>query len=148
MIEDLLNATNLKKNGMNRYRGSCPNHSKGNQNLMLFENDNGGLNLYCHAGCSQEEIMSELGLPLNCLYPPRNQYDNDEYKKRAVLKAVAKEQDQTAIKLWNELVVLRQVIEARIFNEDKHPTGKHECWDREKQALHLLPTLLKEYYEC
>jgi len=148
MIEDFYGSVyKIKKDGTNRHRGCCPNHSKVNQNLMVFENDNGGLNVYCHAGCTEFEVLSGLGLPDNVLYPPRNDYDREDFKKRAVIKALADKQEGDAIKLWNELKIITQCIEGRIFNKDKHPKNVTELWSKEAQAVRLMPKLFKEYYK-
>jgi len=147
MIEDFLAASDIKQRTKNMYRGTCPNHSsERNQNLCVFLNDNGGLAVYCHAGCLQDEIMDGIGLPVNTLYPPRGNFDNEEYKKRAVIKAIETDKNSKAVKIWNELSVLKQVFEARIFDADNHPGNKTECWNREKTALRMLPKLLDEYY--
>lgn len=145
MLSDF-NHANIKpvKDGV--HRGNCPNHSKNNQNLMVFENNNGGLNVYCHAGCTEAAILDGLGLDRQVLFPEKTA-DMSHYRELQAEKRKTKETEGNAMSLWIELRILIQALDGRIFGDDKHPENRTECWDREKQALARLPALMKKYYK-
>jgi len=53
------------KNGM----AHCPAHEDKNRSLSITEGDDGRVLLYCHAGCSTEDIVRALGLTMSDLFP-------------------------------------------------------------------------------
>ena len=148
MIEDFQNTViNLKEKKQGIYRGSCPNHSRTNENLMVFVNDKGGINLHCHAHCVESEILDGLGLDRPCLFPERTPQQTEHWREKQADKLQKRIVEDQAHSLWVELRVLSQALEGRIFGGDVPITGKFECYDREKQALRLLPKMLTEYYK-
>jgi 5S rRNA maturation endonuclease (ribonuclease M5) len=56
------------KNGKSR----CPSHDDTNPSLSVTEAADGTALLHCHAGCRNETIMAELGLPMSALFPPES----------------------------------------------------------------------------
>src|SRR4051812_17498971 len=54
-------------------RARCPSHNGNSTNsLSLRRGDNGGAVLFCHGGCSQEEVVAALGLTMADLFPREN----------------------------------------------------------------------------
>lgn len=138
----------VKKNGSN-HRSNCPCtvHSKvNNNNLSIFENDDGSVGLHCHALCTASEVLYELELQLKDLFPAQTEVDRQQWIDRQAVINSENEKDKQAIKLWCELSVIKQAIQGRIFSGDSHPTNKTECWQREKEAIRLLPIHFKAYY--
>lgn len=42
-------------------KACCPAHEDVNPSLSIYDGDNGNILLYCHAGCSYEQIVTSLG---------------------------------------------------------------------------------------
>lgn len=65
----------VKQRGPSRWDGSCPtaNHPYGDRSrgLSITTGADDKVLLYCHAGCSSEEIIAALGLEWTHLFPPR-----------------------------------------------------------------------------
>jgi hypothetical protein len=60
-----------------KWQASCPTpahqHGDRSRGLNVCTADDGRLLVYCHAGCSIENIMAAMGLTLADLFPRRNQ---------------------------------------------------------------------------
>lgn len=63
-ILDLLSNVNPRGEG---YEALCPAHNDHNPSLSIKEADGKTL-IYCHAGCSVEEICDALGIEVKDLY--------------------------------------------------------------------------------
>ena len=50
-----------RQTGPGKWIARCPAHDDNNPSLSIGEGDNGRLLLYCHAGCSFEDIRKALG---------------------------------------------------------------------------------------
>jgi len=147
MLDDFLQTVvNIKQKKQGIYRGSCPNHSKTNENLMVFVNDRGGINLHCHANCMEYEILDGLNLERSSLFPERTPLQTEQWREKQADKRQKRIEEDKAHELYIELKVLCQCLEGRIFGNDSHPKNKTECYDREKQAMRLVPKLFKGYY--
>lgn len=53
---------NVRKSGSG-YSARCPSHDDRRNSLSLKRGDNGTAMLFCHAGCSYQDIMSAINLP-------------------------------------------------------------------------------------
>lgn len=72
-LEEILSLlSKVRKRGAG-YQACCPAHDDRNPSLSITEDD-GRILLYCHAGCSIEEICEALDINLCDLFE-----DNDEY---------------------------------------------------------------------
>jgi len=47
----------------------CPSHPDQNPSLSIDKGDNGGLLVYCHAGCDRDRVLEAAGLTWADLYP-------------------------------------------------------------------------------
>ncbi len=149
-IEDILSRlSGVKPNGSN-HRANCPCgvHDKVNNfNLSIFENDNGSVGLHCHALCTAQEVLSEIGLKLKDLFPDQSPVEREQWiEKQAVVNSEAKK-DKLAIKFWVELSVIKQAVQGRIFGGDEHPACKADLWPEEKRAVRMLGKYFREYYK-
>lgn len=140
--------TGVKPDGR-RYRADCPcpHHSKDNNgHLMISENDDGKIGIHCFAGCYTDEVINEVGLKFRDLFPPTTENDRRRFSEMKAEKLQKQAVDTKAHKLWCEIQVISQALQARLFDKDGHPANMTERWDREKQAVRLLPKLMRDYY--
>lgn len=148
-LEIILSRLSGVRNAPNdNYQANCPcsHHSKTN-NGKLYLKDSGEMVLMdCKSGCTAQEVLYELELSLKDLYPPTEPQDRQAWIDKQSVRDAAKKVDDDAIKLWTEICVIKEVLQNRIFNNEPHPTNKTECWDREKEAIRLLPIRFKRYY--
>ena len=49
----------------------CPAHQDRHPSLSVRELDDGTLLVFCHAGCSTEDVLEAIGLEMADLYPSR-----------------------------------------------------------------------------
>ena len=146
MINDfLLSLEKVRPSGINKYMSCCPAHDDKSPSMVIFDHGD-KIGVHCFAGCSVDEICASIGMEVKDLY---EEIDIDKHNLREIVaqKRKAEEKEQAAASLFSELCVLKQSIEARMFNSDEHPKNITECWDREKQAIRLLPKLMKDYYK-
>jgi hypothetical protein len=76
LLETKLRDAGLRTNGT---KAQCPAHDDRMESLSLGQSDNSpGAVIYCHAGCSANEILSALGLTTRDLFADtRSQEDGD-----------------------------------------------------------------------
>jgi hypothetical protein len=55
--------------GVNGQMARCPAHDDSNPSLSVSEGADGRVLLHCHAGCTAEEVVDELGLTMADLFP-------------------------------------------------------------------------------
>jgi hypothetical protein len=60
----------VRRSGRN-HTALCPAHDDRGPSLSVTEGDDGRVLLFCHAGCSVDQIASALRLELRELFPPR-----------------------------------------------------------------------------
>lgn len=63
---DLLSGVKKTANG---HDAKCPAHDDQHASMSVSEADNGGIVVYCHAGCEPTVIMSSVGLTMRDLAP-------------------------------------------------------------------------------
>lgn len=74
-FQEILFKTKAKKQGKG-WQGHCPAHDDKTPSLSINQRSDGGILLYCHAGCTLDDIRSELGLNAADLFPQtKPQYD-------------------------------------------------------------------------
>lgn len=149
-LENIKNMlTGVRPAPNNNFQCNCPcSYHKKENNGKLYIKDGGDMVLIdCKSGCTANEVMAALGLQLKDLYPPRTPEAMNTYREVARLQKIERINEDKAFNLWVELKVITQCLEGRMYGEDEHPERKIDCWDREKQALALLPKLLNDYYK-
>jgi hypothetical protein len=67
ILSRLKNVRNIN----NGWKASCPAHDDRQPSLSVSIGNDGRILLYCHAGCSIEEIVSALGLEMRDLFPEK-----------------------------------------------------------------------------
>jgi hypothetical protein len=72
----------FKGSDQHGYTACCPAHDDRNPSFKLDEGDDGRALVYCHAGCTLEEIAAALQIPLTDLFEP----DPDKPVKREVVE--------------------------------------------------------------
>ncbi|GEM_PF-2503595 len=65
----------INKQGGDRWQAQCPAHEDDNPSLSVRESRDGKIGIYCHAGCETEDVLKELGLNFEILFP-----DDDKSK--------------------------------------------------------------------
>lgn len=93
-LDKILSALPHAKRDGSGWRSPCPGpqHEHGNRRnpaLSISEGREGEVLLYCHAGCSVEDILGAIGLQKRDLYPPREPASRPRMERRRP-KAVAK----------------------------------------------------------
>lgn len=58
----------VKSNGQNGYMACCPVHNDKKASLKVSEGEDGRILLYCHAGCSIQNIVEAMGLNMSDLF--------------------------------------------------------------------------------
>ncbi len=103
--------------------------------------------LNCFSGCTAMEVLYELELTLKDLYPDTDPSDGEKWRQKLAAKRKADIRDKESMDLWISLTILAQVVGARIFGGDDHPKNKTELWQKEAQAVRMLPGQFREYYK-
>lgn len=67
------------KNG--KYRAQCPAHGSKGLTLSVKECDDGSTLMYCFAGCTAEDVMGAIGLPMTEMFNDKP-YVKPEYTKK------------------------------------------------------------------
>jgi putative DNA primase/helicase len=67
-VLNLLEKVTVNSNG---WASLCPAHADRVRSLSIAEGDGGRVLLYCHAGCSFEQVVAALGLNARDLFPHR-----------------------------------------------------------------------------
>lgn len=81
-IEDFLDRLpNARKQGK-EWSARCPAHEDRRASLSLSEGSDGRILITCFAGCSNEAIVSTLGLTLADLFPPKDALASPAVEKR------------------------------------------------------------------
>jgi hypothetical protein len=65
------NGSGVKQCGSS-YRVNCPAHSDSRPSMSIKESNNGFILLYCHTGCTTQEICDVLGIHISQLFPQKN----------------------------------------------------------------------------
>ena len=74
-LRDILQRLKGVKGGNGQYTALCPAHSDKNPSLAVSEKG-GKILLHCHAGCSNESIVSALGLEIKDLFTEERSLNN------------------------------------------------------------------------
>jgi hypothetical protein len=61
----------VRSRGGDRWSARCPAHEDKSPSLAIRELPDGRLLLYCHAGCSSDEVVGAVGLEMSDLFPPK-----------------------------------------------------------------------------
>jgi 5S rRNA maturation endonuclease (ribonuclease M5) len=111
----------------------CPAHEDRNASLSVSEGDDGRALVHCHAGCAVEDILSELSLTVNDLFPPTS----TSTEKRIVATYDYTDEDGT---------MLYQVVryEPKDFRQ-RRPNGAGWTWKlgSVRRVPYRLPRLLE-----
>lgn len=68
-LQHILMALRKVERSGNGYKAQCPAHNDSEPSLSIEEAPDGKILLFCHAGCSTEDVVSELGLTISDLFP-------------------------------------------------------------------------------
>ena len=68
---------NIRQRKANSVQCICPGHDDRQASLTISRGRNGGVALYCHAGCSAEKVVGEWGLKMADLMPDNNTYSDN-----------------------------------------------------------------------
>lgn len=68
--------------GQGKWQARCPAHEDRTASLSISEGNNGKVLVYCHAGCSTEDVLAKVGKRVADLMPP-----NDKPQPRRLVAA-------------------------------------------------------------
>lgn len=71
LSEILAKLKNVKQIKENQWQASCPAHDDKKPSLTATQEKDGKLLLYCHAGCSVNDITAALGIEVRDLFPDK-----------------------------------------------------------------------------
>lgn len=97
MIEEILSRLDkVKRSGPNNWMACCPAHDDRSPSMTIHAADDGRIAVFCHAGCSFEEIKDAVGLGWEPWFPPKQAEDRAPLIRRPfpagdVLEALAAE---------------------------------------------------------
>lgn len=81
-INDILSKLEgVKSTGSNKYQAKCPHHKDNRPSLSIKDTDDKIL-LYCHAGCSVEDILQSIGLTERDLFKESENINTCKPKKQ------------------------------------------------------------------
>lgn len=73
-VENILSRLEgVKSIGQGKWKARCCSHADKSPSLYITQADE-KLLMYCHAGCSVNEILDAMGLTIDALFPERNQH--------------------------------------------------------------------------
>jgi hypothetical protein len=88
----LARLSGVRSTGNGKWLACCSSHDDRSPSLSIKLGNNGGILLYCFAGCSVDAILAAIGLTMADLFPDppaRPQYhDIDGYDRYAARKAI------------------------------------------------------------
>jgi hypothetical protein len=131
----------VKKTGKG-YLARCPAHDDRNPSLSISQADDGRILLYCHAGCSLNDICSALGIRPGDLFPDSKPMSKGERMKYQVFKKKRKAErgfDEIRRRAFISMVEFRDLT--RSIYEASDP---FDMSDELVKAVHMLPML--QYY--
>lgn len=64
-----------------KYRAQCPSHGSTGLTLSITECDDGTTLLKCFAGCSAEDVLAAVGLPVSVMFND-SPYEKPSYTKK------------------------------------------------------------------
>ncbi len=68
-LDDVLSRLSAVKKTGKQFTARCPAHHDKSPSLSIKEGDDGRVLLYCHAGCTIDEVVRALGLTQADLFP-------------------------------------------------------------------------------
>jgi putative DNA primase/helicase len=68
-VDHILGLLNNVRPSGDQWSALCPAHGDTNNSLSVGDGDDGRVLLYCHAGCSIDDIVDALDLTLADLFP-------------------------------------------------------------------------------
>jgi len=64
----------------NGYMVKCPNHADTRPSLSISEGTDEKVLIYCHAGCTTQEICDAIGVPISYLFPNKKRQYHKSYR--------------------------------------------------------------------
>jgi len=78
-FEDLVRAFDAKGRGRKK-RAKCPCHKSRGSTLIVSDDREKGLGVYCFAGCSNDDVLAAVGLSWKDLKPRKDWLPPEEFK--------------------------------------------------------------------
>lgn len=109
----------------NNWRAACPTGHRSKFALAISEGDDGRALVYCHAGCSVDEIVSGLGLQKQDLFAQQDPVNMTPQQRREYRDKVRQSGWRTALEVLPlEINVLQiaavQLLKGQPLNEADH----------------------------
>lgn len=133
-LEQFLQQLSGVKKASGGHVALCPAHDDKTPSLSITTGDTGNILLHCHVGCSNETVLSAIGLSWNDLFPKRNQL-----KQKTQIVATYDYRDEAGSILFQTVRLEPKSFRAR------HRVGKNWNWSLNgtRRVLYRLPELLQ-----
>lgn len=160
--EDFISRFEKKKRGGYGFMLVCPAHedSPKSPSLCAWAGDNSNVMLKCFAGCTNEKVVSALGLKMKDLFakeravqftpPPVRESKNDPTPAKPVIEKVYPYHDITGYEVYQAVRLMPKSFRQRHRNPewedaapDCKPAGKEWLWtmDGVTRVLYRLPKI-------
>ena len=96
---------NVKTTGKDSFIAQCPSHDDGNPSLAVRKG-RGQVLLFCHAGCTTQQIIDSLNLRMDDLFDNRKGVDYEYRKNGKVVRTV----HRTASKQFKQSIVEKDLV--------------------------------------
>lgn len=112
----------VRATGERKWKACCPAHQDRTPSLSITEEHDGTVLLHCFAGCSNEDICSELGLKLRDLFVPdpeklngaRHRHSEARLNEARVVVLMAQRNHEAGVRMsdedWSHYAKHRQVL--------------------------------------
>ena len=77
----ILDKLNKVKGSKGKYRAQCPSHGSSGLTLQISERDDGSTGIYCYAGCSAEDVLAAINMPVSAMFGD-SEYVKPSYTKK------------------------------------------------------------------
>ena len=119
------------------YIAKCPAHDDRYPSLSITQGDDGRVLLFCHAGCSVNQVCGAIGLTVAQLFPDRKTPEQKEqYRVMARRRNTEREFRELRHRAFRAMAEFKHLTEAlrREYTLDNMP----DCLVK---ALHILPVI-------
>ncbi len=105
---------NIRVSG-NGYRANCPTGHRSRSTLMISEGDDGRALLWCHAGCTLDEIVIGLGLLKQYLFARQDPVNMTPQQRREYRDKVRQSAWKTALELLPLEILIVQIASVNLL---------------------------------
>ena len=98
------------------WRADCPNGHRSRSTLIISEGDDGRALLYCHAGCTLDEIVTGLGIQKQDLFARQDPVNMTPQQRRQYRDKVRQSGWKTALELLPLEILIVQITSVDLLS--------------------------------